>query len=377
MISLQVCSLFSATIPTIMSNNYQPHRFPYEWYLRDGYPAKGIEPHNSTVFGTFICGGGSSMGYKLAGFHHLGGVELDPKVAEVYKQNHHPEYLYNMDIREFNQLQDLPAELYNLDILDGSPPCSTFSTAGSRDKAWGKEKQFAEGQKLQTLDDLVFIYCDTILKLKPKCFILENVSGLVKGNAKSYAKRIVKYLDENGYAVQVFLLNGATMGVPQTRERVFFIGHRKEFKLPKLVLDFNEKPILFGEVMDKTDTTPNLSEFMMRMWKQRKKTDTDFRDIIDRVEHRCSMFNNKIFHADRVGWTIASSSATCNALYDIPRSLNRKEILSMSTFPQDYKNETKQIGWLCGMSVPPVMTAQISYQIYKQWLLPIKSKQHV
>lgn len=52
---------------------YQPHRFPYKWNVSDGYPAKGIEAHNSTVFGTFICGGGSSMGYKLAGYHHWGG----------------------------------------------------------------------------------------------------------------------------------------------------------------------------------------------------------------------------------------------------------------------------------------------------------------
>lgn len=181
-----------------MKNNYQPHRFPYKWYLSDGYPAKGIEAHNSKVFGTFICGGGSSMGYKLAGFHHLGGVELDPKVAEIYKHNHHPEYLYNMDIREFNKIQDLPDELYNLDLLDGSPPCSAFSTAGSRDKAWGKEKRFAEGQKLQTLDDLVFVYCDTILKLQPKTFVLENVSGLVKGNAKSYATCLTQNVTQKG-----------------------------------------------------------------------------------------------------------------------------------------------------------------------------------
>ena len=160
---------------------YDPHRFPFRWNIADGYPAKGIEAHNSTVFGTFICGGGSSMGYKLAGYHHLGGVELDPKVAETYKINHNPELLYNEDIRDFNKRTDLPEQLYHLDLLDGSPPCSTFSTAGSRDKAWGKEKHFAEGQKLQTLDDLVFIYCDTIIKLQPKCFLLENVSGIIKG----------------------------------------------------------------------------------------------------------------------------------------------------------------------------------------------------
>ena len=165
------------------------HLFPYQWRLADGYPAKGIEYHGKKVFGTFICGGGSSMGYKLAGYEHLGGVELDPKVAATYKANHHPKYLYTMDIREFNKLTDLPSDLYDLDLLDGSPPCSTFSTAGSREKAWGKEKQFAEGQKLQTLDDLVFVYCDTIAKLKTKVCLLENVSGLVKGNGKVYAKK--------------------------------------------------------------------------------------------------------------------------------------------------------------------------------------------
>ncbi len=122
--------------------------FNYKWFLRDGYPAKGIEPNNYSVFGTFICGGGSTMGYKLAGFNHLGGVELDPKLAKIYQLNHKPKFLYNEDIREFNKREDLPKELYSLDILDGSPPCSSFSMAGSREKAWGKEKKFREGQAM-------------------------------------------------------------------------------------------------------------------------------------------------------------------------------------------------------------------------------------
>ena len=192
------------------------------------------------------------MGYKLAGYEHLGGVELDPSIAAIYKANHHPKYIYTMDIRDFNELEDLPEELYNLDILDGSPPCSTFSMAGSREKAWGKAKQFKEGQKLQRLDDLVFVYCETIEKLKPKVCWLENVAGLLRGNGKIYAKEIAKRLNEIGYNVQLFLLNGATMGLPQMRERVFFIGLRKDFHLPKLVLDFNEAPITFGEIKDAT-----------------------------------------------------------------------------------------------------------------------------
>ena len=62
------------------------HIFPYKWYLKDGYPAPNIQKNNYNVFGTFVCGGGSTMGYKLAGFNHLGGVEIDPKIANVYAQ---------------------------------------------------------------------------------------------------------------------------------------------------------------------------------------------------------------------------------------------------------------------------------------------------
>lgn len=194
------------------------NKFKYKWYLKDGYPKKT----NLKVFGTFICGGGSTMGYKLAGFDHLGGVEIDDKIAKVYTKNHNPNYFYKMDLREFNKSKDIPEILYSLDILDGSPPCSTFSMAGSREEAWGKEKKFKEGQANQTLDDLVFVYCDTILKLKPKVYILENVKGIIQGNAKSYSKAIVNKMKQGGYTTQVFLLNGASMGIPQRRERESF-----------------------------------------------------------------------------------------------------------------------------------------------------------
>ena len=216
---------------------FNDHRFPYKWNLTDGYPAKGIESNGLKVFGTFICGGGSTMGYKLAGYTHLGGVEIDPQVADIYKTNHNPKYLYNQDIREFNKINDLPEELYNLDLLDGSPPCSTFSMAGSREKAWGKEKQFREGQAIQTLDDLVFEYCKTIIKLQPKVFLLENVKGIILGNAKAYSKKIIQTMEQAGYKVQIFLLNAASMGVPQRRERVFFIGYKKELNYKPLRLE--------------------------------------------------------------------------------------------------------------------------------------------
>lgn len=350
------------------------HLFPYEWRLSDGYPAKGIKHHGCKVFGTFICGGGSTMGYKLAGYDHLGGVELDPKVAAIYKANHHPQMLYVEDIRDFNKRDDLPAELYQLDILDGSPPCSTFSTAGSREKAWGKQKHFAEGQKLQRLDDLVFVYCDTIEKLKPKVCLLENVSGLVKGNGKVYAKEICKRITEIGYRVQVFLLNASTMGVPQKRERCFFIGLRNDFNLQKLVLDFKEKPILFGEITNHEDKgdIKTLSPQMMQIFQNLKPTDTGFQHVLSRMEGRESGFGQCIYQPHLVCPTITTGRNT-SILAEYPRRILRDEICKAGTYPQDYLCESdRKLEWLIGMSVPPVMTAQIANQIYLQWLCKLK-----
>ena len=195
-----------------------------------------------TVFSCFSCGGGSSMGYKRAGFRVIGNCEIDPRMNEIYVKNNHPKYNYQMDLRDFNNLDNLPDELYNLDILDGSPPCSTFSTAGSREKVWGKARAFREGQKTQTLDDLFFVFLNTVEKLKPKIVVAENVTGLLKGNAKGYVNEIIKRFHSAGYEVQIFKLNAAKMNVPQARERVFFIANNQNFK--KIKLQFNEKPIL-------------------------------------------------------------------------------------------------------------------------------------
>lgn len=340
--------------------------FHYEWRLSDGYLAKGIENHRLEVFGTFICGGGSSMGYKLAGYDHLGGVELDVHVACVYRQNHHPKYLFVEDIRKFNERTDLPDELYQLDILDGSPPCSTFSICGEREKAWGKKKRFKEGQALQRLDDLVFVYIETINKLQPKVAILENVKGIVLGNARAYAKEMVKAIKLAGYDVQVFQLNAASMGLPQKRERVFFICRRKDLCFPPLQLSFNEPVILFREIIDRTDQTCNLTEYQKYLWDNRGKKDTSFGDIIERLEHRLSMFSNPIIHSDDVAPTL-TSGAGVNALYDIPRNLNKREACLIGSYPLDYKFGDTKYEYLIGMSVPPVMMARIATEIYSQW----------
>lgn len=129
------------------------HKFKYKWFLSDSTFTKD----KGKVFSCFACGGGSTMGYKMAGYDVIGDNEIDPRMNEVYIENNHPRLNYLMDIRDLVKLakkKELPDELYQLDILDGSPPCSTFSTAGQREKNWGKEKVFKEGQASQVLDTL-------------------------------------------------------------------------------------------------------------------------------------------------------------------------------------------------------------------------------
>ena len=339
------------------------HRFLYKWNLSDGYPkSNGLK-----VFGTFICGGGSTMGYKLAGFEHLGGVEIDPEVADVYKTNHNPKYLFVEDIRDFANRLEFPKDLYNLDILDGSPPCSSFSMAGNREKDWGKTKVFREGQAEQRLDDLFFDYIRLAKKLQPKVVIAENVKGLIQGNAKAYVHRIKKEFEAAGYKVQLFLLNAASMGVPQKRERVFFICQRNDLNFPKLELKFNEEAIKLGEFIDSSKGL-NLSKDgkLYSDWLQRIETDKNFGDICLRIEKKQKSFGRILIKKNDYAPTIVSGNKYI--YFDKFKEISNQDIQQIGSYPLDYNFKKIEPKYLIGMSVPPVMTAQVATEIYNQWL---------
>ena len=341
--------------------------YDWKWYLKDLHPDKDVK-----VFSTFSCGGGSTMGYKRAGFQVLGNVEIDKQMNTIYVKNHHPKYNYNMDLRDFNKLENLPEELYNLDILDGSPPCSTFSTAGSREKAWGKEKVFREGQKKQTLDDLFFVFLDTVEKLKPKIVIAENVVGLIKGNAKGYVNAIIKRFHEIGYNVQLFKLNAALMDVPQARERVFFIANNQGYK--KLKLNFQGKPITFGECRTLHGKPINhvKAKNTYEYLKYLQSTDKSIRDIKKRLYGKESNFTDIIFQDARIAQTLNASGQIirgCDKTW-----LSDGDCRNISSFPQDFDFNGIGAQYVCGMSVPPNMMANIASEIYKQWIEPNKKQ---
>ena len=342
----------------------------WKWSFKD-YPKK----NGLKVFSCFACGGGSTMGYKLCGCEVIGCNEIDPRMNKVYVKNHNPKYNFVEDIRDFNKRDDLPQELYDLDILDGSPPCSTFSMAGSREDAWGKEKKFREGQKMQTLDDLLFVFIDTVAKLKPKVAIMENVEGLMLGNAWGYVQQIYKKFHEIGYNVKHWLLKGETMGVPQARHRVFFVATRLPFNLDCINMYFNYEKVTYGEIKEGVGPYNKDAQWYELLGKA-QKGDKSLSDIRVRNGLSGGQFNCMICWEKDVLPTLAAKLE----YYDpIERTkLSKETIRNAQTFPQDYDFGSELAGnvcYICGMSVPPIMIKRLVTRLIESGLFDYKIKE--
>lgn len=343
----------------------------WKWTMANDYPQK----NGLKVFSCFACGGGSTMGYKLVGCDVLGCNEIDPRMNKVYVENHHPKYNYLEDIRDFNKREDLPAELYDLDILDGSPPCSTFSMAGLREDAWGVEKKFREGQKEQTLDDLLFVFIDTVAKLRPKVAILENVEGLLLGDAWKYVQQIYKRFNDIGYKVKHWLLKGERMGVPQTRHRVFFVATRLDFDLEKVDMYFDYKPITFGEI--RSEHGKDIKEGLIKELANKSYYgDKDLSDPSGREYNKPNNnFNYNLVYDDRVCNTV-TAKVTNIRFYD-KTFMSGEDCINAQTFPQDYdfiNNSVANITYICGMSVPPLMIKRLVERLIDAGLFDYKIK---
>lgn len=295
---------------------------------------------------------------------------------EIYVANHRPRFNYLMDIREFNALEsgEIPKELFNLDILDGSPPCTTFSTAGEREKNWGKAKKFREGQKEQTLDDLSFIFIETAKKLKPKVVVMENVEGLLIGNAWKYVQRIYREFKNAGYLVHHWLLKGEQMGIPQQRHRAIFIAIRADQGKDPATLDmsFNYRPITFGEIRSEEGRVPKRGTTYLKLMEQRIETDKDFKDLSLRVRGKATGFCNSIIHDNEVCKTFTAKGMDfryCDGL-----ALSNIDLIHGQTFPEDYDFKGSSVQYVIGMSVPPVMIKRVVEKLTEQGVLNHKEE---
>lgn len=352
------------------------HHFSYRWRLSDANFSKD----KGSVFSCFACGGGSTMGYKLAGFDVIGCNELDRRMNQVYTVNHHPQFNYLCDIRSLADCNAFPEPLYHLDILDGSPPCSSFSTSGVRSRDWGKEKYFREGQQKQVLDTLFFDFIRLAKKLQPKVVIAENVKGLMLGEAKAYVARIYHELQEAGYEVRHFLLDAQYMGVPQVRERVVFCALRRDLAKSFMqsvdlfsqqvnidMSGWDARPITLEEISDYKGYYWQHDSKMHQLWLHRQPGDTHLGQSNKRLYGSEAFFSQKLCYEDRVCPTLTSES-NGKLHYSRPCFLSDREVTYASTFPEDFNYLNQKPHYLCGMSVPPVMMAQIATRIWEQWL---------
>jgi DNA (cytosine-5)-methyltransferase 1 len=247
--------------------------------------------------------------------------------------------------------------------------------AGNREKDWGKEKKFREGQAKQILDNLFFDFIDLAKKLQPKVVIAENVKGLLVGEAKEYVRKIYREFDLAGYYVQHWLFDASKMGVPQKRERVFFIAMRKDIATPflksidlftiapELNLEFNEPEIPYKEIRqtEGNENAIGLSKMISHYWKL-----TSPGNAMSENHPKGSYFNEVKTAPDKVLPTIRANGLPYD--YEIERTLFDDETKMAGSYPLDYDFKTIKVVYLVGMSVPPVMTAQIAKQVYEQWL---------
>lgn len=172
-----------------------------------------------TVISTFAGGGGSSLGYSMAGYQELLAVEWDNNAVATFKLNFPDVPVYHGDIAELSVEECMKlaglSEPGELDLLDGSPPCQGVSTAGKRNLNDPRNQLFCEFVRL-------------LRGLQPKVFVMENVSGLVKGKMKLIFAEIMRELKGSGYQVKCKKLNAMYFYVPQSRERLIFIGIRND-----------------------------------------------------------------------------------------------------------------------------------------------------
>lgn len=176
--------------------------------------------HKPTFISTFAGTGGSSLGYHWAGFKELLAIDFDSHAVECFRLNFPEVPCWQRDITTVTAKEILDfckIKEGDLDVFDGSPPCQGFSTAGKR-------------QVNDPRNYLFEAYIKLVHELQPKVFVMENVSGMAKGKMKGQFIRIMQTLKSLNYRVKAKQMNAMYYGVPQSRERIIFIGVRKDLE---------------------------------------------------------------------------------------------------------------------------------------------------
>lgn len=342
------------------------------------------------VVSTFSGGGGSCLGYEMAGYHVVWANEFIPEAQNTYRLNHKLTHLNTKDIRQVTAediFKETGLKKGEIDLFDGSPPCCAFSTAGSRENGWGKVRAYSDSA--QRVDDLFFEYTRLIKELQPKVFVAENVSGLVKGAAKGYFKLILAEMKSCGYEVSARLLNAKYLGVPQARERLIFVGVRNDLVEKYGVHPCHPKPKDFVYTLtDAFEDVENSPEEEARLCETIKKY--KIYKVIQKLPKNppkpvsaSKLMNGSYFNLIRESMNRPCSTICCSTgnmsaagnvhpLYD--RKFTIAELKRITSIPDDFKltGDFAQQWERLGRMVPPIMMREISANIAKEILCKIK-----
>ncbi|MCF3960281.1 DNA cytosine methyltransferase [Streptomyces fuscigenes] len=378
-----------------------------------------------TAASTFSGCGGSSLGYRMASFRVRWASEFIPAAQDTYRANAAAyTVLDTRDIREVTGADICAATglaVGELDLYDGSPPCAAFSTMGKREAGWGTVKAYSDTH--QRVDDLFFEYARVLSELQPRTFVAENVSGLVKGTAKGMFLEILSALKAPGYRVAARLLDASRLGVPQSRQRLIFMGVREDLNMepafpaplpyqytvrdalpavPRLVHDTSgargqgdvtdrpspaitvgvggmnsrhfqvHDPAPAGEVTHDPETGKDItiSRYAIgEAWRDTPPGGSSER-----------FFSLKRLSPDRPAQTISAEGGHVTKAgvthYAEARKLTLQELRAIGGFPPDFElTGTYEQRWeRIGRAVPPVMMSHIAATVRDQVLIPLRER---
>jgi len=282
--------------------------------------------------------------------------DIDNNACNIFEENFgiKPD---NRDIREV-----LSEEIPEIDVLTGGFPCQSFSIVAQNPKRLGIKDDRGK---------LFFEMCRVLKDKQPKCFIAENVKGILTANKKSAFPLILEEFENCGYDVKYTVMNAAEYGVPQKRERVIIVGFRKDleidFEFPKVVIDevINYEPlkrVIEETVEEKYFFSQRAVDGMMR------KRATMNKGRAQDVNKPC---NTVGAHLAKVSLNSTDPVLMVGERY---RRFTPREVARIQSFPEEFKlvgSETAQYRAL-GNAIPPVMFWHIASKV-KNILLEITS----
>lgn len=334
------------------------------------------------VVSTFSGGGGSCLGYRMAGFTVLYANEFIEEAQNTYRANFPDSFLDTRDIRSVTPesiLEITKLKKGELDLFDGSPPCSAFSMCGSREKGWGKAKNYSDSK--QRVDDLFFEYIRILNGLQPKVFVAENVLGLLRGSARGYFNEIISAMRACGYKVKAAQVYAMWLGVPQDRRRVIFIGVRNDFDVEPIF----PKPLSYyytlGDALEGVKNDPEEVESLSEEIKNYKIYEV-LKKLPKNPKKRISgskVMNGSYFNLVRESLNqpcsticqqngIKSAAGNCHPLED--RKFTIEELKRITSIPDDFiLTGIQEQQWeRLGRMVPPLMMKAIADCIAKEVL---------